>query len=172
MACGSTKPEAPKPDEKPQPKTAEPIAVATAAGETTHLSEKNEKMWRITWKAAEVVATGAAKVGNMVGIKGETYEKENVSSLFEADFAEADNKVNRLILKGNVKIAASNGTMFADQVEFDGKQSLYKAIGKVTFESESGIVGPIDSLYASSHTDKAGKAILDKVGTSETFFKK
>ncbi len=146
------------------------MAVATASGETTHLSEKNEKMWRITWKAAEVVATGAAKVGNMSGVKGETYDKEKVASEFEAETAEADNKINRLILKGKVKITASNGTMLADRVEFDGKQNLYKAIGKVTFESESGIVGPIDSLYASSHTDSAGKAILDKVGTSERFF--
>jgi hypothetical protein len=29
----------------------------------------------------------------------------------------------------------------------------------------------MDALYASSHTDTAGKAILDKVGTSENFFK-
>lgn len=129
-------------------------------------------MWRITWKAAEVVATGEAKVGNMSGVKGETYDKENVASTFESESAEADNKVNRLILKGKVKITASNGTMLADRVEFDGKQSLYKATGTVTFESESGIVGPMDSLFASSHTDKAGKAILDKVGTSENFFKK
>lgn len=129
-------------------------------------------MWRITWKAAEVVATGEAKVGNMSGVKGETYDKENVASTFESESAEADNKVNRLILKGKVKITASNGTMLADRVEFDGKQSLYKATGTVTFESESGIVGPMDSLFASSHTDKAGKAILDRVGTSENFFKK
>lgn len=129
-------------------------------------------MWRITWKAAEVVSTGEAKVGNMSGVKGETYDKENVASTFESESAEADNKVNRLILKGKVKITASNGTMLADRVEFDGKQSLYKATGTVTFESESGIVGPMDSLFASSHTDKAGKAILDRVGTSENFFKK
>lgn len=161
-----------KPDEKPKTKPIEPIAVATARGESTHLSEKNEKMWRITWKAAEVVATGEAKVGNMSGVKGETYDKEKVASQFEADSAEADNKVNRLILKGNVKITATNGTMLAQRVEFDGQQSIYKATGKVTFESESGIVGPMDSLFASTHTDSAGKAILDKVGTSETFFKK
>ena len=172
MACGSQKPEVKKAEVKPEPKPAEPIAVATAAGESTHLSENNERMWRITWKAAEVLATGDAKVGNMAGVKGETFEKEKISSQFEADSAEADNKVNRLILKGKVKIRASNGTMFADRVEFDGKQSLYKAVGKVTFESASGIVGPMDSLFASSHTDQAGKAILDKVGTSENFFKK
>lgn len=135
-------------------------------------------MWRITWKAAEVVATDAAKVGNMSGVKGETYENEKIASEFEADTAEADNKVNRLILKGKVKIIASNGTMLADRVEFDGVKSLYKAMGKVTFESKASfesidaVVGPMDVLFASSHTDKAGKAILDKVGTSEKFFKK
>ena len=123
------------------------------------------------------MATGETKVGNMSGVSGETYDKDKVASTFEAETAEADNKASRLILKGKVKISATNGTMLADRVEYDAKRELYKAIGKVTFESKSGkesgesLVGPMDMLFASTHTDDAGKAILDKVGTSENFFK-
>jgi len=179
VACGSPKPKSNESETKPKAKPAEPIAVATASGETTHLSEKNEKMWRIAWKAAEVVASGDVKVGTMAGVSGETFEvitvknraEQYISSTFEAESAEADNKANRLMLRGNVKISATNGTMLAERVEYDAKRGLYKATGRVTFESASGLIGPMDALYASSHTDTAGKAILDKVGTSENFFK-
>ncbi len=113
----------------------------------------------------------------MSGVSGELFgktkdKKEGVASRFDSETAEADTKLNRLILKGKVKITASNGIMSADRVEVDGIRSLYKATGNVTFDGDSGIIGPMDSLFATSHTDTDGKAILDKVGTSENFFKK
>lgn len=163
------------------------MAVANGSGENVHLSEKGEKMWRIAWKSAEVLADGETKVGNMTGVTGETFEtvtrgagkaETRLASRFDAETAEADSKVNRLILKGKVKISATNGTMLADRVEYDATRAFYKATGNVTFErikdetSEGGLIGPMDSLYATSHTDAAGKAILDKVGTSENYFKK
>ena len=183
MACGAPRTEANKPQANPKgakndKKPPEPIAAATAAGESTHSNDKDEKVWRIAWKAAEVVATGDIKVGKMSGVSGELYgnkkggKEQGVSSRFESETAEADTKLNRLILRGAVKISASNGVIAADRVEVDGNRNLYKATGHVSFEGESGLVGPMDSLFASSHTDNDGKAILDKVGTSENFFKK
>lgn len=115
------------------------------------------------WKGAEVKADGQVKVGKMRDVSGDVYERGEIASTFVAEFAEADNREERLNLNGNVTLKNGESTLKAQRVVWLSKQKLYRAEGNVTLESKDGFVGPMQSLLAT--------AKLDKIGTSERFFK-
>lgn len=164
VACSAPKPK-PVENQKPpeEPKKAEPISVATSEGSNDHFSTTNEKLWTVRWKGAEVKAEGQVKVGKMRDVSGDVYERGEIASTFVADFAEADNREERLNLSGNVTLKNGASTLKAQRVVWLSKQKLYRAEGNVTLESKDGFVGPMQSLLAT--------AKLDKIGTSERFFK-
>lgn len=150
-----------------EPKKLKDIAIAVSAAKNRRSNANHEPIWEIEWESANLGIQDGKQFGSMVKVKGMAFEKGEKSASFASDSAVADKFEEKLVLEGNVRVESDKNpkaTMTAKKVEWLPNLKVFKASGDVTIASASGVVGPIDSLYADSK--------LHKVGTSLEYFKK
>ena len=168
--CGGKKNGEPKKEEaepKKEEKPRDPITIVTTPGTTIQRDLKTkQKEWKISWEVANILLVEGVQSGKMKKVSGEIYEKDSVASTFTADDAEADKTIRRLNLSGNVVLTSvkPKAVLNAKKVEWLPQKKLFKASGAVTVTGDNGVIGPTETLFVS--------AKLDKVATSEDYFKK
>ena len=149
----------------------EDIAIVTTGGKNTRMDEKTRKaLWDISWESANLMMIDGQQSGQMFKVKGTTYTEGAIASTFSGDHAEADKAANRLVIEGNVRVKSQKTaktpetTMIAKKVEWLPDLKVFKASGDVIVESEQAVIGPTNQLFVSAE--------LDRIGTSQEYFKK
>jgi hypothetical protein len=170
-AAKSEKKEAKKDKPPVQESKTAPMAIQTQNSEWRRKDDKNQLVWSISWKTANLKMLDGKQSGMMWNVVGTSYEKGKVASTFKGDKAEAGKidgtaDLDQLDIIGNVQIISKEKkiTLTAKKVEWLPTQELYRAVGDVLLEGKGGVIGPANELYVT--------AKLDKIASSRDYFKK
>lgn len=143
-------------------------SVRSEGGRVDVLSDDADrsKEYSISWGSATLEYTSDQKFGgHMKNVKGLAYKAGADASSFEAAEAFADKGSNRIRLVGGVKVTSikHNGTLYCDEVVFDGTSETYEAKGGIRAEYKDYLLSGLDHVIAS--------ADLDVVATPDMFKK-
>lgn len=144
-----------QPKKTPPEEAAEPKAVNVGAGENTQRSSEanRERQWTVDWQSAQIDTVGTGgHAGRMRQVSGTIYEKDKPVGTFQGDSGFADQTKQVLLLKGKVRIVSNDpklkATLYADEVRYDARDKIVRAIGNVRVESDLGTLSPVKELWA------------------------
>lgn len=142
-----------KVDGKPEkPQLIESASTGRGKGERFDPT-KGSVLWNVRWERANLsFGQKGAFFGQMATVSGEVFQNGKKIGTYKAETGIADEKSNKLTLKGKVQFhsIAYKSDLFAEEVQYRPDQEVLEAKGNVTVEGTRGYLGPLDALISTS----------------------
>jgi len=137
-----------------------------AAGPT-----KLERAYDVRCRSSDLHYDDASKNywGDMEGVSGTFYDKDEPVATYSADSGQADKATNLLRLRGHVHLVTvpkpkeTETTLTCDNLEWHSDQRIVKAFIRVTVRGSKGTIGPMDEVW--------GSPTLNLIATPDLFSK-
>lgn len=138
----------------------ETLNVATTAGSADKTDPASgAKLYSIQWKSAAItIGRKGLEEGRMNGVSGTVYEEGKAKSTYTAETGFAKRESGDLRLEGRVVVKSPQygSTLTARKLEWLPDVRRYRATGDVRVTGAWGVIGPTDSLVATSDLKTVG----------------